>query len=256
MKATPELNRQLRREVQNFNKKIKRLEQKGVSPSLLPTKASVRSLKLAYDNKRDLNRRLKQMRSFTAKGEVRENIRNIQGTDALFKYRQKELNKKSSALKRAYKKLSSQPIKYKSVRDDAILNVEAKMRYVEKDIEKIDLKTLQRLNKIPLTKESLATRQENYYDSYFKMLFQESEISGVSRSQRLRIEKELRKFTPAQLSEITETEPAVKSVLEQYEGIKQYKDSGIPEEDAIVLANKIQALNNALPAIKAKYGIK
>ena len=105
MKYTPEMNIELHRAVQNFNKKIKRLETKGVSPSLLPSKASVRSLKLGYTNKRDLNRRLNELKSFTAKGEVRSNTKNVYGTDALFKYRQKiDINKaRTRKIKRAQK---------------------------------------------------------------------------------------------------------------------------------------------------------
>ena len=72
MKYTKEQNLELRKAVANFNKKRKRLEQKGVSPSLLPSKASVKALKLAYDNKRDLNRRLEQLNNILEKLPLRE----------------------------------------------------------------------------------------------------------------------------------------------------------------------------------------
>lgn len=251
MKATPELNRQLRRDVQNFNKKIKRLEQKGVSPSLLPSKASVRSLKLAYDNKRDLNRRLKQMRTFTAKGEVRSNARNVQGTDELFKYKQKEINKRRTALNRQLKKITNKPIKYKSVRDNAILNTEAKVDFLTKNIENVDVKTLQRLNKNALSKESLAKRNETFYNSYFKMMFLEAGQADFDYKKAKIIERELRKLTPQQLLELNETDPTVKTVTEQFVD----SDAKLSKNGQIKLANKLDALYESLPDIKGKYGI-
>lgn len=260
MKYTPEMNIELRRAVQNFNKKIKRLEAKGVSPSLLPSKASVRSLKLAYANKRDLNRRLNELKSFTAKGDVRSNTKNVYGTDALFKFRQKiDINKaRTRKIKRA-QKLRMMPMKYKSVKDDALLNTEAKIKFLDVDIENVDVKTLQRLNANALTKEEIAKKQETYYDNYFKMLFQEAQVANIDPYKRRFIEKELRKLTPEQLAELTETDATVKSIVEQYFGTKQMGERGeeMLSEDAVTsLGNKINALYEALPSIKGKYNVK
>lgn len=246
------MNRELRRAVQNFNKKRKRLEEKGVSPSLLPTKASVRSLKLAYNNKRDLTRRLKQLQSFTASGDVRSNTKNVQGTDALFAYRQKELNKRKTALNRHLKNIKGQKIKYKSVREGAILNTEAKINYVDKDLENVDVKTLQRLNKNALGREQIAKRNETFYNSYFKMMYLEAGQSDFDYGKAKAIERELRKLTPDQLLELNETDPTAKTVTEQFVD----SDAKLSRKGQIKLANKLDALYDSLPEIKARYGIK
>lgn len=260
MKYTPEMNRELRRAVQNFNKKIRTLEQKGVSASLLPSRVSVRGLKLAYNNQRDLTRRLKQLASFSARGEVRSNKKDVMGTDALFKYRQKvDINKsRTRKIKRA-QKLRMQNAPYQSVRDDSLLNTEAKIKYLNKDIENVDVKTLQRLNKNALTKEELVKKRETYYNNYFKMLFQESQVANIQPEKRRIIEKELRKLTPEQLEELIEVDPIVKSILEQYQGSKAMseKTADMISEDAVaILGNKINSLYEALPAIKGKYNVK
>lgn len=262
MKYTKEQNLELRKAVANFNKKRRRLEEKGVSPSLLPSKASVRALKLAYDNKRDLNKRIEQLGKFTARGSIRENQKGIQGTDQLFKYRQQELNKRKQSVSRQLVKLKRTKTPYKSVKEDAELNLEAHEKYLDKDIEQVDLNTLQKLNKNALSREELAVMDERYYNNVFKMFYQEAEYAGYDRTKRKAIEEELRKLTPQQLVELTETDPIVKSIVEQYEGSKK-ESKTIKEElfnvnilnETLTLGNKLDALYDALPAIKSKYDI-
>lgn len=246
------MNRELRRAVQNFNKKRQRLEDKGVSPSLLPSKASVRGLKLAYNNKRDLNRRIRQLQSFSGAGEVRSNLQNVMGTDALFAYRKKELNKRKVALNRQLKGIKARPIKYRSVRDGAILNTEAKLKYIDKDLETVDVKTLQRLNKNALDREHMAKRNETFYNSYFKMMYLEAGQSDFDYQKAKAIEKELKKLTPQQLLELNETDSTVKTVTEQFVD----SDARLSRKGQVTLRNKLDALYESLPEIKARYGIK
>lgn len=263
MKYTKEQNLELRKAVANFNKKRKRLEEKGVSPSLLPNKASVKALKMAYDNKRDLENRLKQLGEFTSKGNVRENKKGIQGTNDLFQYRQKELNKRRQSVSRKLINLKKRDIPYKSVKEDAELNLEAREAYLNKDLETIDLKTLQRLNRNALSREEVAVMDERYYDNIFKMFYQEAEYAGYDPAKRKAIEEELRKFTPSQLVEITETDPIVKTIIEQYEGSKKESKTVKQElfntnilNETLSLGNKLDALYDALPVIKSKYNVK
>ena len=263
MKYTKEQNLELRKAVANFNKKRKRLEQKGVSPSLLPSKASVKALKLAYDNKRDLNRRLEQLNKFTSAGEVRENLKGIQGTNELFKYRQKEINKRRQSVSRQLSKVKRTKLPYKSVKEDAELNLQAREKYLDKDIETIDLNTLQRLNQNALNKEDLAVMDERYYNNIFKMLYQETQYSDYDKSKYRAIEKELRKLTPSQLVELTETDPIVKQIVEQCEGSKKEAKTVNQElynvdllRETVTMGSKLDALYEALPVIKDKYNVE
>ena len=255
MKYTPEMNRELRRAVQNFNKKRQRLEEKGVSASLLPTKASVRGLKLAFNNKRDLNRRIRQLQSFSAAGAVRKNEGNLVGTDSLFKYTQKRINKAKTRRVKMQRSLEASPFKYKSVRDDALLNNEAKIKFLSKDVEKIDTKTMQRLNKNALDIEEAAKRKQTFYDSYFKMMYIEAGQSDYDYNKIKVIERELRKFTPDQLLELKETDVNVQTVTDQWVDSPK-KVSELSPEGKATLQNKFDALYEALPQIKVRYGIK
>ena len=267
MKYTKEQNLELRKAVANFNKKRKRLEEKGVSPSLLPERATVSGLKRAYDNKRDLNNRLKQMASFTSAGGVRENKQGIQGTNDLFEYRQKEINKARTRISRQQVRLKKMDIKYKSVREDAELNLDAKKKFLQKDIEDVDLKTLQRINMNALTDEKLSKKNETYFENTFKMFYQMSEYSSFDKEKAKYIEEELRKLSPAQMIELTNTDSIVKSIIEAYEAMKQerkVRKKDIAKQlfntdilkDTIDINRKIDSLYEALPSIKKKYGIE
>ena len=139
-----------------------------------------------------------------------------------------------------------------SVRDDALLNTEAKIKYLNKDLENVDVKTLQRLNKNALTKEESAKRDQAFYDGYFKRLYIEAGQSNYDYQKVKKIEKEMRKFTPQQILELKETDPNVATVDEQWVD----SDTKLSRKGQITLGNKLDALYDALPEIKARYGIK
>ena len=251
MRYTPEMNKELRRAVQNFNKKVKRLENKGVTSALLPSKLSVRGLKLAYKNKRDLTRRLNEMQAFTSKGETRSNKYNVIGTNELFRYQQKILNKNVTRRKARQKVMKSTPAKYKTVRDDAILNNDAKIKFLTKDLENVDVRTLQRINKNALTREETAKSNEIFYNSYFKMFRIEAGASDYDYEKMKVIETELRKLSPQQLLELKETDSTVGIVTDEWvDSDVKYSSKG-----AKAMRNKIDAMYEALPEIKGKYGI-
>ena len=87
---SPEMNSELRKAVTSFNRKIKRLEQKGVTSSLLPSRVSVRDLKRAYKDSESLNRRLNQLASFTSKGATIRTGKGIVATEAMFNFREQQ----------------------------------------------------------------------------------------------------------------------------------------------------------------------
>ena len=88
-----QLNAELRRAIRSFNAKIKRLENKGVSASLLPDKVSTKEIKAGILNRRDLRERMNQLNEFSSAGAVTESEGGLMGTDILFQYRQGEANK-------------------------------------------------------------------------------------------------------------------------------------------------------------------
>ena len=114
MKLSPEMNVELRKAVKAFNRKVKRLESKGVTASLLPEKASVKALKNAYKDTESLQERIKFMQSFSSKGEAIRTKKGVVGTPAMFAYRRKENERAKQMLEQQFSKASMQKTKYKS----------------------------------------------------------------------------------------------------------------------------------------------
>ena len=141
---SPEMNSELRKAVTSFNRKIKRLEQKGVTSSLLPSRVSVRDLKRAYKDSESLNRRLNQLASFTSKGTTIRTGKGIVATEAMFNFREQQK-----------RNLRSAPIRYKGRTRAYTDNLSAKIKYLNKSSRRRDAKALMIQSRNMLTPEAL-----------------------------------------------------------------------------------------------------
>ena len=118
-----------------------------------------------------------------------------------------------------------------------------------------------------LTDEKLSKKNETYFENTFKMFYQMSEYSSFDKEKAKYIEEELRKLSPAQMIELTNTDSIVKSIIEAYEAMKQERKVRKKDiakqlfntdilQDTIDINRKIDSLYEALPSIKKKYGIE
>lgn len=108
--------KELRRSVKNFNAKVKRLETKyKESDVILPEKLSVKELKEIVTTRRDLQRELKSLQSFTQRGsEEIVDIPNTNNNIQMTKWQREEMSKRAKLIndKRYYRrqKLEAQPL--------------------------------------------------------------------------------------------------------------------------------------------------
>ena len=214
LRFTPEENRELRRAVANFNKKINTLQKKGVTAALLPEKASVRDLKKAYDNRRDVQRRLDQLARFSARGKTRSNEAGIVGTDALFLYRKQEASRMARHFNRQAKKVSTSASssRYPFQQSVTFHNLQAKANYLKRDIEKMGVKELGILNKNALTLEELTKRNENYMNNFIKAMWAKGQMAGVDSNTLTKLEEDLREIPVNDFYRIVETNPEFSTV--------------------------------------------
>lgn len=95
-------NQELTRAVKNFNAKVKRLEKKyGNSDVILPEKVSMKQMRELISTRRDLQRELKSLQSFTQRGS--ETIITIPNTDnniQVTKWQRDEMTKRASVINR------------------------------------------------------------------------------------------------------------------------------------------------------------
>lgn len=233
-----QLKAELRKTVKSFNAKIRRLQQKGVTAALLPDMISSREIRQGITNRRDLEKRMAQLREFTSAGVVEKSEGGVMGTNELFIYRVGEANKAIKAIQDEYNRIEEINTRYPMMKSEYQSNLEAKIEYLSRDIRKLNVKQIQIFNKNALTDEQKTLKDEQFYKSFTKMIFYNAYKAGLPPSLVASIANKIDKFTPRELLEMYATEPTFRSVYEQYqmgkhEGQEKSDDEILEEYEAL-----------------------
>lgn len=214
-KLSPEMNAELRKAVKAFNRKVRRLESKGVTASLLPEKASVKALKNAYKDSESLQQRLKMMESFTSKGATRKTKKGVVGTEAMFEYRKKENEEGIKMLKQQLEQAGRQKTKYKSRLKQYKQNLRARIKYLGKDVEKEDVRTLSRQYQNNTTPERLYRQNLTYRANFYDKVIEYASIGDTEGKKVKALLRKLDKIPLEDFYRITVSNP-------EFEDIKDY----------------------------------
>lgn len=228
-----QLKSDVRRVVKSFNAKVRRLQNKGVTAALLPDKISSKEIQAGITNRRDLYRRLDQLREFTSAGEVERSEGGVMGTNKLFMYRVGEANKAINAIKQEFKRLGTVETRYPMMKSEYQANLEAKMDYLSRNIRQMDVRQIQIFNKNLLTPERSTIKKEIFYNSFNKMIYQNAQRAGIEPSQLTRVIELMEKLTPDELLELYSTNPAFRSVRDIYMLSKNNATSDKDIEDSV-----------------------
>ena len=174
---SPEMNSELRKAVTSFNRKIKRLEAKGVTASLLPEKVNVRDLKRAYRDSESLNRKIRQLANFTSKGATITTKKGIVGTEAMFNYREQQKQEMIRVYKQQKNVIRANPIRYKGRTTSYLKNLTAKIKYLEKSSRRRDARALLNESRNMLTPEALVKKNARFRANYYRTLDEFAKIS-------------------------------------------------------------------------------
>ena len=229
-----QLKAELRATVKSFNAKIRRLQNKGVTAALLPDTISSKEIQRGITSRRDLERRLSQLRDFTSAGVVERSEGGVYGTNQLFLYRVGEANKAINQIKQEYNRIEAIPTRYPMMKSEYQANLDAKMEYLSRDIRKLDVRQLNIFNRNLLTYEQKTIKDENFYNNFAKMIMFNAYQAGLPADLTSRILSKFDKFTPAELLELYATEPTFNAVKEMYERGKKegyQKDSQEVKEE-------------------------
>ena len=238
-----QLKSELRKTVKSFNAKVRRLQSKGVTAALLPDMISSKEIQRGITNRRDLEKRMAQLRDFTSAGVVERSEGGVMGTNQLFLYRVGEANKAIQAIKEEYQRIEAINTRYPMMKSEYQANLEAKMEYLSRDITKLDVRQVQIFNKNLLTAEQKTIRDEQFYRNFNKMIFFNAYQASLPPSLVARIASNIDKFTPAELLELYATEPTFRTVKEMYEMGKhegQEKSDEEVKEEYEALAERIE----------------
>lgn len=228
-----QLKSEVRKTVKSFNAKVRRLQSKGVTAALLPDTISSHEIRAGIRNRRDLQRRLAQLREFTSAGEVERSEGGVMGTNQLFIYRVGEANKAIKAIQKEYERIEQIQTRYPMMKSEYQANLESKMEYLSRDIRKLDVRQINIFNRNILTDEQKTIRDEQFYQNFSKMLFFNAYKANLPPALVSRIAANIDKFTPAELLELYATEPSMRAVKENYSIAKagtDQTDEDIKEE--------------------------
>ena len=243
-----QLKSELRSAVKSFNAKVRRLQNKGVTAALLPDMISSKEIQRGITSRRDLEKRLAQLRDFTSAGVVERSEGGVMGTNQLFIYRVGEANKAIQEIKKEYNRIEAIDTRYPMMKSDYQANLEAKMQYLTRDIRKLDVRQMQIFNKNILTYEQKTLKDELFYRNFSKMIFFNAYKASLPPDLVSDITAMLNDFTPAELLEMYATEPTFRTVKEMYE---MGKHEGQEKSDAET-EEEFEALRERMKELKAK----
>ena len=245
-----QLNQQIRNTVKSFNAKVRRLESKGVSAALLPDTISSKEIKAGIRERGDLRTRLAQLQEFTSAGETFKSEGGLVGTPQLFQYRQGEANRAIKELNKEYQKVLKLDTRYPMMQSEYTSNLQSKMNYLARDVQKLDVRQVQIFNKNLLTAEQRGIRDDTFYNNYIKMLFFDAYRGAISPELVRKIIDNIEKIPPSRLLELYGTDPAFKEVSDKYQ---KYKNEAYASDDEKDNQKKFENLASRAEEIAREY---
>lgn len=224
----------LKRAINKFNSKIKRLE--SVDREIdIPEKESIKAIKERVNSKWDLNREINRLERFT-KRNAEELIKNKSGVVMSrweFENIQREQKRLSSRLLRDIERYSNikpqefgvtQSVTYAQMGDEKLSNMKARLKAISgKSVMKLNkeqLKSLQTL--INKTSANYRKPKDIFYNNYLDgTLLNTAYFVGYDKEKIEYIKKKLSELTPTQFSKAFETEQALKDIQLRYDLTKE-----------------------------------
>lgn len=225
---------ELKRTINKFNSKIKRLE--SVDREIdIPEKESIKAIKERVNSKWDLNREINRLERFT-KRNAEELIKNKSGVVMSrweFENIQREQKRLSSRLLRDIERYSkikpqefgvTQSVTYAQMGDEKLSNMKARQKAISgKSVMKLNkeqLKSLQTL--INKTSANYRKPKDIFYNNYLDgTLLNTAYFVGYDKEKIEYIKKKLSELTPTQFSKAFETEQALKDIQLRYDLTKE-----------------------------------
>lgn len=230
----------LRRAVNNFNAKIRRLE-KTERDLILPEKVSTVNIKSMIRSRWDLKRRIKELELFSTRGI--ENTVTTKGGVTTSKYNleimKREQKRLYNTLSRKIKNYGSitpeifgikQDATYRQMGDMKIANLKARRKSIgSKNIEKLGRQAFLNLQKmIEKTEYTTTFKDETFKENYMdSMLFILGYTAGYDRRKMNHIRNELMKLDTKQFIKLFETDLGVQGIVDYYSALGTVLDKDV-----------------------------
>ena len=220
------LNQEINRTIKNFNQKIARLEKE--ERELLPSKISKRELKDSVYTRTELYRKLKELQRFSNRGA--EDIIATGGGARLTMYDYQNIKRENARIKRnitreinrlrvekpkIFGKIQSST--FSEMGDTDYLNLVARRKALEKDINKLSKEELERFRKlVEKTGKSQQYMNSIFKENYFEMLTDLAYYFNYDNDKLNILKQKLMKLKPNDFLKLFKDDKSIRAILDYY----------------------------------------
>lgn len=225
------INRNINSIVRNYNAKIRRLE-KAEEELYLPELTSVKEVKESVRNKRELDRMLKDLQRYSERG-MEKTVTFSSGVE-MSKYQAEKLKRNLRIAKakatREISSFKSTPIKIFGIPqstppeyDEAYLNLKSQREKLDKDINRLNKRELERLqcniNDILYSYDM----EEQYKSNWLDMIEKLGYYGEIDPEKIEAIKERLRTISPTNFTKLYRNEKSIKAIQELYQDVIRNK---------------------------------
>lgn len=259
------INKEINRIIKNFNQKIARLEKEG--RELLPEKITKQDIKESVHTRAQLKQKLKELKSFSKRGA--EDVITTSGGVNISKYELENLKKQTAVVKakltREINRLKverpkvfgkMQDVSFAEMGDVDFLNLQARRKALEKNVNLLNLGDLGRFKSIlKKTKESQELPPEIFKGRYLEMLTDLGYYYNYDKEKMKVLEGKLNKLSPNEFLKLFQNDKSIKAIIDYYpiitDTLSSINPKDIQDDVKVLYDNLIDNIDDILENYRA-----
>ena len=220
------LNQEINRTIKNFNQKIARLEKQ--ERELLPSKITKKDLKNSVYTRSELQRKLKELQRFSKRGA--EDIITTRGGVRLTQYELQNIKRENARVKRNITREinrlkvnkpkifgKSQTATFSQMGDTDFLNLVARRRALEKDVNRLSREEFERFTKlVEKTGRNQQYMNSIFKENYFDMLTDLAYYFDYDNDKLNMLKQKLMSLKPNDFLKLFIEDKSIRAILDYY----------------------------------------
>ena len=257
------LNQEINRTIKNFNQKIARLEKE--QRELLPSKITKKNLKSNVYTRTELKRKLKELQRFSTRGA--EEVITTSGGVRLTKYELNEIKRENARVKRNITREinrlkvekpkifgKKQTSTYSEMGDHDFLNLVARRKALEKDVNKLSREEFERFTKlVAKTGKNQQYMNNIFKENYFDMLTKTAYYFNYDNEKLAYLKDKLMKLQPNDFLKLFKEDKSVRAILDYYPVVTNSFNAINPDDIKEDVVNLYDNLINNIDEIVKDY---